>query len=296
MRNRRGSRILRLRSEKYKGMEVEVKRNEVHSAERQLGVRLSMDGNDNEEYVFRLEQSKALAGKVLASPFKRKDAEIMYRERWLASVGYCLPITQFTLKQSKAIQSPFFNAILPKMGFNRHFPRDVILGPAKYQGKQLDDYATFQYTSHLMRFVGYVRQGKAMGNMLRVQMDQYQQIIGTEKHFLTLPSNRYSYGERSRIQFLWEQNTMHGVTLLVQGAWTQKIARTNDVFIMDKLSETPRSVGIMDKLNNVRLWLQISRLSDMVNEAGDNIERWALYGPPKKSELDWTIRFPNFLG
>ena len=119
----------------------------------------------------------------MASPFNWKDAELIYRERWLASVGYCLPITQFTCKECNAIQSPLFNAILPKLGFNRHFPRDVIFGPAKYQGKQLDDCATFQYTSHLMRFMGYARQGQAMGNMLRVQMDQQQQIIGTEKHF-----------------------------------------------------------------------------------------------------------------
>ena len=109
-----------------------------------------MDGNDNEEYEYRLEQSKILAGKVITSPFNRTDAEIIYRERWLASVGYCLPVTQFSAKQSKVIQSPFFNATLPKMGFNRHFPRAVIFGPSKFQGKQLDEYATFQYTSHLM--------------------------------------------------------------------------------------------------------------------------------------------------
>ena len=117
-------------------MEVELQRNEVHSAERQLGVRLAMDGNDREEYVHRLEQSKTLAGKVQTSPFNRTDAEIIYRERWLASVGYCLPVTQFSNRQSKAIQTPFFNAILPKMGFNRHFPRSVIFGPSKFQGKK----------------------------------------------------------------------------------------------------------------------------------------------------------------
>ena len=59
---------------------------------------------------------------------------------------------------------------------------------------------------------------------------------------------------------LWDQNTLNGVTLFVYGAWNEKIARKNDVFIMDKLSETPRSVVTMEKLNNIRLWLQVSRL------------------------------------
>ena len=176
------------------------------------------------------------------------------------------------------------------MGFNRHFPRVVILGPARYQGKQLDDYATFQYTSHLVRFVGYIRQGLTMGNMLRVQMDQYQQIIGTEKHFLTLESTKYAYGERSRIKFLWDQNTLNGVTIFVHGAWHEKLVRENDVFIMDKLTEASRSVLTLGKLNAVRLWLKVSRLSDMVNVSGDKIEDWALYGPPRQSDIEWPTR------
>jgi hypothetical protein len=106
---------VKLRSDKYKGMQVELSRNEVSTAEKQLGVRLAMDGNDQEEFQFRLSQSKTLAGKVRASPFNRRDAEIIYRERWLPSVGYCLPITQFDDKQCKAIQMPFFNAVLHNM-------------------------------------------------------------------------------------------------------------------------------------------------------------------------------------
>ena len=45
---------LKLRSDKYKGMQVGLMRNEVAIAERQLGVRLTMDGNDQEEFHFRL--------------------------------------------------------------------------------------------------------------------------------------------------------------------------------------------------------------------------------------------------
>ena len=61
-------------------------RNDVATAERQLGVRLAMDGNDQEELSYILLQSNTLAGKVMASPFNRKDDKIIYRERWLSSV------------------------------------------------------------------------------------------------------------------------------------------------------------------------------------------------------------------
>ena len=59
---------------------------------------------------------------------------------------------------------------------------------------------------------------------------------------------------------------------------------------MDKLSDTPRSAAIMEKLNDVRHWLKVSRLSDMVNDEGNKIEDWALYGPPKPSDIEWPTR------
>ena len=84
------------------------------------------------EYAHCLDQSKALAGKVVSSPFSRFDAKLIYRERWVSSVGYCLPITQFTNAQCDEIQKPLYNEMLLKMGFNHHFPRAVIFGPLKY--------------------------------------------------------------------------------------------------------------------------------------------------------------------
>ena len=94
---------LNLRSGKYTGLEVDLRCNSVQETERLLGVRLALDGGDDAEYSYRLDQAKALAGKLITSPFTRYDAEVIYRERWIASVGYCLPITQFTEAQCDKI-------------------------------------------------------------------------------------------------------------------------------------------------------------------------------------------------
>ena len=188
--------------------------------------------------------------------------KLFYRERWISSIGYCLPITQFTEKQCEKIQQSGYSAILPKLGFNRHFPRAVIFGPSKYQGKQLIDYKFFQYTYHLKRFVGYLRQDTDLGNILRIQMDQHQMLIGSGTHFLELSSTTYTYGERSRIQFLWDQNTKYKITSKVQGAWKQELNRDKDVFLMNKISAVVRRPDLLQQFNNVRLYLKVSRLSD----------------------------------
>ena len=94
-----------------------------------------MDGTDTSEYAYRLLQSQTLAGKIWSPPFSRLDAETIYRERWISSVGYCLPVTQLTDSQCEKNQGPFINAIIAKMGINCYFPRAVLFGPSKYQGK-----------------------------------------------------------------------------------------------------------------------------------------------------------------
>ena len=109
---------LHIESIKSPGVLVPIKRNEPHHAERILGVRLALDGNDKTEFEYRLQQSKDLARKISSAPFTRQDAELIYSQRWISSVGYCLPITQFTEQQCLKIQIPFYRSILSRMGFN----------------------------------------------------------------------------------------------------------------------------------------------------------------------------------
>ena len=129
-----------------------------------------------------------------------------------------------------------------------------------------------------------------MCNLLRIQMDQHQQLIGCEVHFLSLPCTQYRYGKKSRMKFLWQSNTKHGVTLKVSNPGIQLPQRENDVFIMDRITATSHPTHILERLNDVRLWLHVSRLSDMVNQSGDKIENWALYGPPESLNMQWPKR------
>lgn len=68
----------------------------MNDAEILLGARLSLDGGDETECTDRLDQGKALAGKVAFSLFSTYDAETICREIWVLSIGYYLPMTQFT--------------------------------------------------------------------------------------------------------------------------------------------------------------------------------------------------------
>ena len=59
---------------------------------------------------------------------------------------------------------------------------------------------------------------------------------------------------------------------------------------MDKICETPRPLLSLAKLNDVRLWLKVSQLSDIANDEGTGLALWAMYSPPAISDLKWSNR------
>lgn len=87
-------------------MKVELTQNEIGTAKRQRDARLTMSGNEDAEYIYRIDQAtNVLVGKVISLPFTRRYAEIIYRERLISSLECCLPITQFMTKISHYLES-----------------------------------------------------------------------------------------------------------------------------------------------------------------------------------------------
>ena len=88
----------------------------------------------------------------------RPEATIAYQSRWLSVVGFYTPITCFTRRQCEKLQVPIYQAILPKMGYNRHIPLAIRYKPAKYGGTGLVHVYTEQVIKHLQFLVGTLRQ------------------------------------------------------------------------------------------------------------------------------------------
>ena len=84
-----------MNSVKLPGYSEEVKRLDNGQGERFLGVRVALDGGDGDEFTFREKQVRALARDIVVGPPTKEDAETIYHEIWMSSVGYCLPVTQF---------------------------------------------------------------------------------------------------------------------------------------------------------------------------------------------------------
>ena len=283
--------------------EVTIKRQEASKGTRLLGVRAAADGNFKDEYKYRLDQSRKLAGRLQNAPGDHRDAWMIYFCRYKPAIGYCLPITTFTDIECDTIQSPFYQALLPKLGFNRHTAQVILFGPRRYGGMQMMDMKVEQLAKHVHNLITHIRRNDRVGKTIRACLDTYQVIIGRKQHFLTL--NAYSHDYRpprseSVITYIWEGLSQIGFTLHGPSLWTQPHQYENDSALMeDMIIERERRRGTVSAfkpydlwgVNACRLYLGVSMLSEITDETGQSIALWAMYGHRRNETI--AITFPH---
>ena len=113
-----------------------LKRIETPDSERFLGVRCGLDGSDDIELHYRIQEAQKLARRIKIPPLTRFDAEIVFRKRWMATIKYYLLITSITTEQYHQL-SKIVEQAIPKLGFNRHMPKVVIYRSKQFGGRQL---------------------------------------------------------------------------------------------------------------------------------------------------------------
>jgi len=101
----------------------------------------------------RRDQSRQFAAEVTKLT-SREEAALAYSAYYLSKFTYPLPVTTFDTTQLKSIESPSIQALLPKLGYNRHFPRRVVFRPVEWGGlglKSLTFIQGHQQTKLLLR-------------------------------------------------------------------------------------------------------------------------------------------------
>eukprot|EP00957_Ditylum_brightwellii_P108237 8257916-Ditylum_brightwellii.AAC.1 len=102
---------------------VVLHRIEPTDAIRQLGVKNDMIGGHNVNFSNRYKSNIRMARRIKKNIISLKNAWRIYQSIWLPTVQYPLACTTWSWKECEKLMSPFLNAILPKIGLNKHFPR-----------------------------------------------------------------------------------------------------------------------------------------------------------------------------
>eukprot|EP00957_Ditylum_brightwellii_P081376 6189864-Ditylum_brightwellii.AAC.1 len=74
---------------------------------------------------------------------------------------------------------PFVCAILPKLGFNRHSPQEIIYGAEKYGGFNMTHLYLEQGYLSLKHLIGHLRETSIVGEQIMIALSFAQVISGS---------------------------------------------------------------------------------------------------------------------
>ena len=83
----------------------------------------------------------------------RDEAFLSFTRIYIPSLRYGLGTCSFPISDLIRIQRPAINAILPKMGYNRHLPRAVVFGPRNFGALGLPS-LVFEQGIQQLQFIG----------------------------------------------------------------------------------------------------------------------------------------------
>ena len=279
-----------------------IRQQDVTEGVRLLGIKAAANGTYKQEYVTRLEKSRDLAGKLTAAPLNIVLSWQVYYCRWKPAITYCLPITTFSAKDCNRIQSPFYTALLPKLGINRHMPRVLLHGPPQVAGLGLINLEAEQLALHVSGMIAQIRKDDRVGQTMRASIDALQIYLGTEVQFFTLQSHAIEHRpsrKESQLVYIWEELNLLGCKMVSENFWTPTPSGVNDVSIIDAIIRTKKiRQGTENHLhkqaiwyvNACRIYLKITMLNEICTPCGRYIYSWAMDGSQTSEEN--TIIYP----
>ena len=163
---------------------VTIPRRSVDDAPRLLGCYISMNGSWTAEYGRWRAEGARFAQKVKTARFKRIHGDKVYTTMWLSRLRYISPVVCFTEREAVKINNQVIFQCLPACGFNRHFPRAVVHGPARYGGMQWETCWSLQVSEKIKFFLSHIRKSDDVGKLLQILTESVQLQAGISEPVL----------------------------------------------------------------------------------------------------------------
>ena len=199
------------------------------------------------------------------------QADVSLRMLYTPAMLYCLPATNISEKVLDKIQNKALESFVPALGYNKTFPRAVLLGPTDYGGEAIPHLYTEGRIQQIEYLMMHIRANTELGILFKINIDWLQLTAGLGEGFFTThrPIPYVSNWFNGIRDFLIQVNG----TLHIRDTYLPVLEREHDKFIMNEfLNIAPRmSSNQFRSLNNWRLFFQVQVLSDITSAKGDAI-------------------------
>ncbi len=258
-----------------------------------MGVYLAASGSQVKQAAILRSHSEAYRDSIQSVSLTPTEAYWSYMVFLRPRLNYPLPCCSLTPQQCCHIQAPALAALLPKLHMNRHTPRAVLFGPARYGGIEIPELFTDQGIGQLKLLFGHTKLRDQVGQQIFCFLSELQLFIGSISPVLSLPYKVYGklVGDYW-LTSIWRHMSQVGFTVEIEDAWMPALSRQNDMAIMDVAIQYNFTTQQLKEINYCRVYLQVILLSDIVNAGGGRILPSAFEGifdETRVSNLHWPI-------
>jgi hypothetical protein len=260
-----------------------------------VGVQLALDGNMKQQTQDLQAKCNEMSSILTQTFFNARDADQGFTTVFTPSIKYVLPVTSIESTKLDKIQQTTINAILPRLGYNRHMPRAVVFATKSRGGLGILNLSTEQGTSQIQLLIAHLRARKYLYNTIIILLETFQLLAG-------LPTSPLiDLSPRLYVVSPWIQSVQHFLqsvngSIYVPELMHIKKNRIDDKPIMDPTIST-FTKSDMECINACRLFLQVTYLSEISNDQGNKILQEAIKGTVDKNgrPLLWNISFSKLV-
>eukprot|EP00957_Ditylum_brightwellii_P154746 11778046-Ditylum_brightwellii.AAC.1 len=152
------------------------------------------------------------------------------------------------------LMSPFPNAILPKLGLNRHMHRAIIHGACLYGGLQMAHFVVEQGYLNIKFLLGHLRENSLVGQHLMILLSQANTVSGSATSYLEEVETLRNYVPLSWIGSIRRFLKYTSSRIKIYQAWPPTLQCEHDKILMDWFEQEKPGTATLDHLNRVHLY------------------------------------------
>jgi len=260
---------------------VLIKRLEPSKAHRYLGVQITANGDYRTELQLFQQRNARFIGLLHQCPFPHRDVTVIYKQCYLPTVSYPLPATFMPVAKVYKIQSPATSVFFSKMGYPCTFPRAVVYAASDRGGLGFRHLGYEQGIQKCLQLLKHIRTNTSTGRSYQIILQHYQLTAGISRPILQdtrpLPWSFAPWFDNLRA-------LLHSIDgqIIIRDPWHISPRRQADRFIMEDALAYHLSPKQLQQIQNVRLYLRITLLSEITNHSRTHIITAMLYPAPRE--------------
>jgi hypothetical protein len=245
-----------------------VPRLSAHTAKQSLGIMSRPDGKMFDEVKLLRLKARKWADGLRSHRIRRDDAWYCVNTSILRTIEYPLVALTLSRKQCAHIMAPILQELLASVRVQRNLARVLVYGPNRYECLGINDPWAIKLILHLQCILRHCSRGTVTSMWLHATMEDLTLELGSATPFWQLDYTTWHYlATPSWIKDTW--GDLHSSDLTLKGPMALiKPQRTNDVFLMDSFVARGLPPEELVWLNEVRMYKQVTRLSDITSADG----------------------------